>query len=92
MSSVLDDFHFNAMNAIAKMDDATETLRKSNEAARVDRIRRDGETILDLLDQYGLRDLKRMIDCVWEDSREPDDRYLDDPRRGQAELINREGI
>lgn len=90
--SVLDDFHFNALNAIAKMDDATETLRRSQAAYEADRRRRDNETILDLLDSYGRDELKRMIDCVWEDSREPDDRYLDDPRRGQAELINREGI
>jgi len=78
-----------AMNAV--LDEAMETLRRSNEAARADRLRRERETILDLLDQHGLRDLLQLVRDVYGESREVDDRYLDDPRRGQAEIINREG-
>jgi hypothetical protein len=80
----------NDLSAMGKvLDEATELLRRQRVAAYVDRCRRDEETILDLIDQYGLRELKQMIDCVYDASREPDDRYLDDPRRGQAAAINK---
>jgi len=82
----------NDLSAMGKvLDEATELLRRQRAAAYVDRCRRDEETILDLIDQYGLRELKEMIDCVHDASREPDDRYLDDPRRGQAAELNRKG-
>lgn len=84
-----DPNNLSAMNAV--LDSATETLRRSNEAARVDRIRRERENILELLDQHGLRDLLQLVHDVYDESREVDDRYLDDPRRGQAEQLNREG-
>ena len=81
--------NLSAMNAV--LDAAYDALRKSNEAARADRLRRERENILDLLDQHGLRDLIQLVRDVHDESREVDDRYLDDPRRGQAEIINRDG-
>lgn len=68
----------------------TDELRKTRLQLEMSQQKRDEERILNLLDSYGLDELKRMIVKVYEDSREEDDRWLDDPRRGQAEGINRE--
>lgn len=71
------------------VNEATDELRKTRLQLEMSQQKRDEERILNLLDSYGLDELKRMIVRVYEDSREEDDRYLDDPRRGQAEEINR---
>ena len=73
------------------LDGAISDLQKLRVAAYVDRCRRDQEAVRDLLEQYGERELKMMIERAQEEMRERDDRYLDDPRRGQSAELNRRG-
>ena len=78
----------NLTEAAEKIQAVADDLRKMRGMLEAAKRKRDEEVILDMLDEHGLSGLKSLIEQIHDQSREPDDRYLDDPRRGQAEWIN----
>ena len=60
----------------------TQAYRRDSESTSFDELR-------DMVERHGLATVREWLDDIENEADDWDDRYLDDPRRGQARDLNR---